>query len=347
MSARGLAVLLLAVAVLLSLPRSAAAETRVVVVGADGNAAPAGLVEALRVQLLRDAAVEAGPSLHHGTLADQVAEATAALDARDATLVVWLHAAPPDGGEHELFVVARRRSRALLVVTQVPRGDARETDRALALKIHEVVDEVLAERASGEGLTSLVVGDAPLTMSPTGGEEVAPRLAFVAEAGGTIVTGGASAGGVRPGAVVGGGGRIASARFAGEVLIEATFLDGIMVKSPVGVARARESDLAGDVRALARLGALSVGGGLRAGVHLLDAAGLSTDGGRGSAERTLPFIGVAPELRIAPIEHLEIRAAAGADVATRRQRFSIHDRSVIDLPPARAQATISLVAWLP
>jgi hypothetical protein len=331
---------------------TALASTRVVVLGTGGEAPPRGLVEALRVQLLRAAEVAEGPALPPGSLSDQVERAALALEASSATLVVWMHAGPRAGSpqrDHELLVMARHRERALLVVTRVPPGEPAETDRALALKIREVLDEVLAEQRRAPDLAPLIAraSSRPAPASRDGPQvEQELGVAALAEVG-CVLTTGAADGGLQPGASFGAGARVTRAALAAEIVASAAFLASLEAETAQGRASVREADLASGLRVHHRWSRVGLGGFAAAGVRLLDASGTSSSGGEGTTQRTTAHVVAGPDLRVVVAGPLEARAAVGLEIEAKRQRFTIQGEPVIDLGHVRGVAHMSLLVALP
>src|SRR5689334_3025797 len=93
---RGRAILapLLAAAALLAAGSARAQQSRVLVLGSNGTPPRPGFVEALRIQLVGRAAVEAGAALDELTLGDRSDEAAQIVESRGASAAVWMEPVP-------------------------------------------------------------------------------------------------------------------------------------------------------------------------------------------------------------------------------------------------------------
>ncbi len=336
---------------------SASAEVGVVVVGSEGQAARAGLVEALRIQLLGTGRVDRGPILAEQALAAKLREATRVLEAGQASLVVWVEqASPAEGGPAEilLFVVGRRDARALVVVTPIPAGEAAEVDRALALKIRAVLDETLVE---GPTARALVESDAtpPARPAPSRprppepprlGADPSLSVAALVELGG-VVWSGAGTVGPRPGAAAGGGLRVEHGLVAAEVVGTFRAATDFTLQGREGTLEGHELMVVGGPRVMVGDGGLGVGAHAAFGGRFLDVEGLSASGGAGAEHRVVPVLEVGPEVRADLAGWASIRLAGAVEVATLRQRFTINGEPIVDLGVVRGLLGLSLVVTAP
>jgi hypothetical protein len=123
----------------------------------DSEASPrSGLAAALQIQLVDQAVVDVRHTLPEASVSQRIAAATALGEAHGSLLVVWSDepVAQPDGSsEAILYAVSRSEGRALLQVVRVPGGSGPEVDRALALKVGEVLRELQRARATPEAPT--------------------------------------------------------------------------------------------------------------------------------------------------------------------------------------------------
>jgi hypothetical protein len=329
---------------LLAIPKSARALERVLVLGTEPGNPDAGFVEALRIQLSGIAVVELGETLR-GSLADRIGQVDAELESKGALLAVWTEESPrtpPSEREVLLYIASRRKSRVLVDVAQLPASDGPDAARALALKVREVLDTLIASKRADPAIA--LVPQRPVAAVRS---RDATRRWLLIEAGAVSSgTTGANAG-VQAGATVGIGARVRQAPLRLELVAIAQALNALEARSGSSYVRASEVDLAASLRLLARGAALRGGGHLEAGARLIDAEGATADGRSGEASRHVPFVRLGPELRLALGGALELRAAVGFEAALRRQRFVIDGARVLELGMLRGLGELSLLVALP
>jgi hypothetical protein len=334
----------LVVAVLASAQRADALE-KVLVLGAEGPPA-AGFVEALRIQLAGLATVSTATDLR-GTLAQRIDRVGKLLDAQAALLGVWVDEAPPtaDGREVHLYIASRRKNRVLVEIARLPALGGPDADRALALKVREVLDSLLTTPMGDDP----VVGLEPVRHSSSSAERDPARMVgrFVVEAGGISAATLGGSGGVHTGLTLGVGGRLSLRPASLELIATGQALSALEDHGSAGDAAASELDLGASLRVLTRGATFAGGGRLDAAVRFVEASGSAPDGRTGSVSRVVPVIRLGPELRIELARALSLRAAIAGEVALRRQRFRIDGETVLDLGAARGFGELCLVAALP
>lgn len=310
----------------------AGAAPRVLVLGA-GAAPRETFVDALRIQLRDAAAVELGPDVGEGPLATRVANASAAAERAEAVLVLWVEDGGP--GMAILYVVGRAGDRALIEIAHVSGGDEGELDRALALKAREVLDAVLAagtRPAPAPPPARLVVGP-----TPAGRAAARRSRALLLEQGLVANTEG------RWGIAAAAGGRVGGVEAVGGL----SLLTAEAVRVPSGSVTVDEWLVLVGARYLVAAGPLRIGAELGGRLRVLDAAGATGDGRRGD---TRVFVGAACgalETRLRLGSRLELRAHAGAELAFRRERFTVDGIVLYDAGRLRGAAGLSLVIALP
>lgn len=120
----------------------AVAQPKVLLLTPAGDSARPGFVQALQIQLARDASLETGVTLAEGKLAGRVRSATQLASQHHALLAVWVEASPATDTSHDLllYVVGERDGRALVEVLRLQSAADPSADRSLALKVREVLD---------------------------------------------------------------------------------------------------------------------------------------------------------------------------------------------------------------
>src|SRR5258708_187534 len=173
---------------------------RVLVIGQDHVTARATFVEALRIQVTGLAAVDARPALGSASLGDRLDEAAAMASKERAILAIWIEqAASKDRGgtDFVVYAVGKDRDRALIEVARLRADEGPDADRALALKVGELLDKGLADRPAEVDVARTFVekGIAPPLEPATplhhaGGGP--PMMRFVADIGAVVAIGTAS-----------------------------------------------------------------------------------------------------------------------------------------------------------
>ena len=334
---KALAVLLALVCLWLG-PAQAAEPLPLVIVLDTEEPAPRGFVDALRIQATGLARIERAGRVS-GTLAEKVAAVDAPLREHDADVGVWVE--PITEGELLVYVVTRRRDRVLVEVVRLPAGAPAETERALALKVRDVLDVLLAPAAEPEMERAL--------QPPRRIEAEPPRSpwAFVVEAGALGVSSGNGSSEEQLGAAVGTGGRYRGEGFFLEAVVGGTLLSGTDRSVRGTHADTHELGLDLSARALIAGEHLAAGAHAGAGARFVTAMGTADDGRSGEQQRWVPEMRLGPEVRVLFGDHLALRGAAGLDIALKRQKFSILRDEVLDLGTIRGSAELGVVLALP
>ncbi|MBI4957380.1 MAG: hypothetical protein HY908_35555 [Myxococcales bacterium] len=327
----------------------AAPDARVAVLFAAGERPPATFVEALRIQLARLAAVDVGPPLAETALPARVAEAGRVLEARGATLAVWLEATPPEGGApagRALYLVGRRAGRALIDVAASPAEGDPESSRALALKTRAVLLTVLGA-AEDDGLARALAP--PSAPAPADEEQTAAALApvvLVVEAAGIVHTRAGSSD-ARGGGAFALGAALRAKPAQGELVATLAAVNGVDVIDPRGTLAASEIDVGFGVRALYRAEYLALGLELAVDLRVARTRGESPVGKVGDETRVVPRLYVAPDLRLVVAPLLSVRAAAGVEVGLVRQRWLVNDEALLDFGTVGGFGVLGLHTELP
>jgi hypothetical protein len=353
MPARPLAfqrLLLVALAAVSLLSATAAAENarpRVLVFDTDAGPAPVGFVQALQIQLADRAALEPGPKVN-GSLSERLDQASSALQAIGASVALWVErvSTGEDSTQFLVHVVSRQRDRVLVQVVTLPGPESPETDRALALKVTEVLASVLDAQAVD--VAPAIVGRrqqvAPAAQeAAVQTESAGPRAGVVVEAGAlgaSAVNGDDDA---QLGALAGAGARLESNALQAEAVARFGAASGMQAAGQGGTVETNEMLVGAALRLLmaGRHGSAGVHGG--GGVRIVQARGQAQDGRTGEATRTVPFVVFGPEARANVGSSIALRAGLGMEVALRRQVFAVEGAPVAELGTVRGSAEMMLV----
>lgn len=370
------ALLLIALGLILLPARSRAQiedapRARVLVLARPGETISPELLATLELQLA-DAEVRAMEAELRGELTIDLPLVSALLERAQGTLAVWLLRPPirESGGVEGpsltrpalLHVVGRHRDLAVVRVLEMPGATGSDLDRALALTVAELLDQVLGWMSPPPTAPS---AEAPPAVPVLGPVEVAAREAPppVPEIdpsslddppwGVAMELGAFASLGFRTlHASLGGRGALALRYRSPHVIVEAGA--SLTVTAPVGSSRdgatvsLRSFDPALELRVLSRLDPpLALGGLLGLGLRLIDARASAPDGRTGSTDAVSVVVSVGPELRVTLRPSAELRVALGVELATERRRFLVDDTVVFDLGWARPFASIAIVVALP
>jgi hypothetical protein len=320
-------------AVMASWCGGASAEPKVIVFGTEAGPAPHGFVQALAIQCAGSAEVQAAGSVA-GSVSDKLRAVDRPLRDQNASVGIWVErSSNATVGEFSVYVASRRKDRVLVQVVRLPGRDEPETDRALALKVSEVLDRVLA--ASGD-VTTLVAEPEPAQASSD-----VVRWQPVAFVGFALAS--AGNGSTELGATVGAGVRRASPAFVAELTLELRPFLPVDAHAQAGDVRTRELDLLLRGHALSSGGPLAAGLELGVGTGIWSATGTAPDGRTGDATRAVPFVHAGPEVRVALGSAVTLRLEGGLDLALRRQRFSVLGSEVADVGTVRGSGDLSVL----
>lgn len=316
----------------------------------DGAHPRPGLLASLRIQLADAAQVDARLQSAEQVAASvpariHTAETIAAQE--HVLLVVWSDSpvVAKDGSQEAvLYAVGQREGRALLEVVRVPGGEGPDMDRTLAIKVHEVVSELVASQkaALSSGMLAIETGD-PNAHADSATQTDARALAPFADLrAGALV-------GTQAGTTLGQWGtQLAAGAGLGGAAFRASATLGIVIFPSLQVTRA-----AGQVRFSELSPELLITLGrrldwlwleLQSGVlySSISATGSTPTGVSASthAQHASWLLGVQAD---API-HAGFSLALGFDLQTRvvRQRFLVNGRELVDLGALRPLAHIAL-----
>jgi hypothetical protein len=304
--------------------------------------APQGFVDALKIQAAGDAEIVAGGKVE-GTLTEKVASVDAPLAKEHASVGVWVETADD---VHLVYVVTRRRNRVLLEVVRLPTGDSAETDRALAIKVRDVLDTLLAG-AGGEPDVTTTLRPEPAER-PANTEPTPEATAWWLLQGGFAgVTKGNGSTSDELGAALATGARFGARDLFFEGLAGVWLLNGTDRTSGAASVRTRELELSLSFRALVASRLFAGGLHLDGVMRVVAAHGAGANGDTGDATSLVPLVRIGPELRWRVSRNVDLRGAGGFDLALRRQRYSVVGEEITDLGTTRASYELGVVVALP
>lgn len=327
----------------------ARADAGVLVLPAARGQVRASLVEALRIQLT-DAEVAIGAPVPASGLAGNLEHASGELSRTGAALAVWIEWASAPGDVRRtaiLYVVGHERDLALVRVARIEGEDESELDRALALTIAELLDNVLVlqrdDASSSTPLTQRFARSAPAEPRPAA---VRQPWRFSVELGGGawIWTGTPSASAMlRAGALL---------RYEGS----RWWLEAGAFVSPQTRVAAQSEEVRVDLddvdaelalRVLLRVSdPFAIGGALGLGFRWIEARA-AADGRSGSDTEAIPTALLGVDGRIALADSAEIRLGAGVELALIDHVFTADGALAFQVGVARPFATASIVITVP
>ncbi len=314
-------------------------KARIIVLSSSSAPDQAGFVDILRIQLIGTGSVEVGPAMIAGTVAERVAHAGEIVDRSEATLAVWIERGPAiagSGTDHILYVVGPRHDRALVEVFRLPVAAGPAIDRALALKVHEVLDGVLASRAER----------APAWLGARVESRAPRKLSLLAEIGVGLAAGlGSPANQGGPRLAAGLHTRLEGLALAGFAAIQ--FVDGFAISSRVGEVVTSELPIALGLRLTSTPGRLSWGGQLELGLRIVDATGTTPFGAKGSVRNLIPTTMLGATVALPLRSGVELRALAGVEIALLHLHLAVNEVAVLDLGRFRPVGQLNLVITIP
>jgi len=316
-----------------------APETKpVVLVMTNPQASGSGFFDSLRIQLVNSGVVRAGPVLSRGGLADKLKRASNLAAQQQAQLVVWIEPRSGGGGsEYVLFVVNPKKGASNVELFRIRARPGPDLDRTLALKVSDVLDQVIAGKA---------VPSSVWVMEPPPLYEAPPRHRWTVVATGhaTLGTGEPSAQGAL---AVGAGRQIDWQRYAlnyGGVIAGDFGVSRVAVEGEVSTRELVPGAFASLMR---RLGDTSVGLSVGARLRLVQAKGRTMNNNTGDRVVAVPTFAAGMEVRVGLSNHLQLRFVVGGDLATRRRKFAVNDEELVDLGLFRGEVQIGLSMFLP
>jgi len=322
---------------------------RVLVLSPPAEPPPERFVELLGIQLSGIAEVTLGAALHGDNLPAKVEAAVDLADQSDATLAVWVErGASLEGSKIEfvLHVVGRREGRLMVEVFRLPARDGPALDRTLALKVGEVLDDILTPEATPD---TAPPGSIETWVGPVEREPPPPTVTKPSESGGWMIEvgargfGGIDAPNASVGAVLAGGAQFPLAGFDAEAYLALGVDSGADESTDDGAVATNELTGAAGARLLAPVGRVSLGAQLEAGARWVDADGETPFGTTGSERVLVPSVIAALEARLPLRSNFAARAAAGIEYSPTRVALTVNQQPVVDLGRVRAVAQLSLV----
>jgi hypothetical protein len=328
------------------------ADVRVLVFGGGDQAPAPSLVDALRIHLARVARVETVETpLNPGPLSSKLSQVQTSLEQAQATFAVWLDVASELKGMREfvLYVVGGTGGRAVVQMVRIPaERDGPEVERALALKVTDIIEAALSSRRDAgadlaRALPPANASSAELRV-PAPPKESAPRAVAWRLGLGVGVAAMGPSGNAGPQ----GAGRASVMAVASLRPVDLESFVAFEMPTPsraegaAGSMQVSEQAAFAGMRVLSK-GALQLGAELEGGSRWLHAAGSTPDGSRGEVSKFLPLLRAAPVLRLPVGERMGLSFSLGLEWMMIRQRFAVDDVVVLDLGRARASACISFV----
>ncbi len=332
----------------------ATATPRVVVLASE-HASGGAFVENLRIQLTDTAEVALGPAADPGSARDKATRARLYLLASGASIAVWQErrvAARTGALEVVVLAVTRDTHGRPIEVARLKSESGDEADRILALKVGELLHQVLAAAKSDHELAEeLRKREQPVESEPpakprpkakSAATAPAPQLRAFVEAGGGLRV---DARFVSP--QVGGkllvGGAYQASGLRGELALGARRLTDLQVFAENGRVVLREVDLSLSLRGLWELSPLAFGAHLGLAANRLEASAVSLDGRRGGTTKIGTSWTVGPEARLRLASILEMRAQVVLEPTMYAQRFAIEGIKVPSGPGTHVAGELSLI----
>jgi hypothetical protein len=336
----------------------------VTVLAVAGQPATAAFVESVRIQLTGIATVELGPLLSGASRQARAAQAHELLIERGGWIAVWHERAAGRSGDTVAVLAVTRHSGSKPIEVARSTSQSLDGDRVLALKVGELLHQVLSaarsevelaaelsRRAPPERKESPAVPKPP-PKSPLVGER-ALSLEFLIEGDGALrfdshfkhpqvgVRGGLGA------ALRQGGRRL-------ELLLSVRPWSELEATAANGRLTVRQLDASAALRGLTSAGPLSLGLSLEAVAATVRGSALAGDGRRGSATKLGAALLIGPEarLRLVPARllsgpALEMRVAAMLETTLYAQRFAIEGIPVRVRENSGGYTELGLIAILP
>lgn len=325
---------------------------RVLVLSSQSAPADEQLIETLQIQLTRLAEVVAGPPLEGDTLPERVEFAVSQVAEHEATLAVWIERGDPHDGEVDvvLYVVGHKQGRLLVEVFHMPDTDGPALDRAIALKVGEVLDAVLAPPPPEE--PEEVVAPAPVAWvadpPPVRKPPPPPPARSVPWVGlGVRGAAGLDQPAAQGGASLGVGFRRPMRAVDADVYLVASAHSGIEREDAAGEVEVADRGVALGLAVHRPFGRLRAGGRAELGARFIGAKGVTALGTPGEKSVVVPEIWLGGEAQLSTGARSAVRLGAGLGWAPDRQRLTINDQPVLDLGRVRPLVELSIVIFIP
>jgi len=345
-----------------SLAFAAEGRPAVAVLSVEAAAASSAFIESVRIQLTSMASVETGAVLTARTTRGKAGQAHQHLLMTGASIAVWEEQrenARTGRVEVVVLAVTRESPGKPIEVARVATSGRPEDDRVLALKVGELLYQVLSvsksEKELADALESRGVSAAPARKSEAARTKPRPlppplppptRFRVFAEGGGGLrVDSRFSNPQVAGKAMLGFARQEASWRVEGGA--GARVLTALQQQADNGRLTLGELQVGAGARALLRAGPLSAGVNLELTAAFLTASATALDGREGSATKTAASWLIGPEGRLRLTPQLEMRGLLVLETTLYDQRFSIEGVPVEARTSSHPAAELSLVFWLP
>jgi hypothetical protein len=318
------------------------ARPEVVVLGTAEEPIRPARVDLVSIELARTAEVKPGWKLESTSLAARIDEASREIVRRKIDWVTWVELGPrsPEGvATMVIVVVGRRGAQAEVEVRRLETREADDFDRAVALKVADMLETILRRDSTPD--------TAPSTKAPPARAPAPePADADDAHAGALLevgVRGATPAGTAGPqflGALAVGGG-VEWKRFALELVANVRSGSGFGAETERGTVSTREIAVGGEGRVLWKSEPLRLGAFAEVGARLVEGEGVTRDGTDTTAWRSIPVLAAGAEARVDATEWFGVRLALGVEGMLRRQRFAIDDVPLVDVGDVRGFAHLA------
>lgn len=319
-------------------------------------------VESLRIQLTGMAEVSVGPATESGAGRAMAERARIYLAASGASIAVWQELrpsrSPTNPHEYDVVVLAvtrQERGRPIEVARLLNQGSD-ETGRILALKVGELLHQVLAaaksERELQEELAKRGRAEPEETAPPKPAAPPKPQPPEPGRLRGLVEAGA----GLRfdpdlkaPRALVqaGLGGAWHRPKWRVELALGGRRLSDLQAQSENGRVMLRQLDLSLGVRGLWLLPPLAFGANAGFGLDFISASALSLDGRRGSASKVGAALLFGPEVRLRLGPLLEMRTQVVVEPTLYDQRFAIEGQEMPGFRQTHVGGELSLLLLFP
>lgn len=324
---------------------------RVLVLSSQSAPADEQLIETLQIQLTGVAEVVAGPALEGATLPERVDFAVAQVAEHEATLAVWLERGDPHDGEVDvvLYVVGHKQGRLLVEVFHIPDTDGPALDRAIALKVGEVLDGVLAppppeepEEVAAPAPVAWVADPPPARKPPPSRVRSVPWIGL-----GVRGAAGLDQPAAQGGASLAVGFRRPTRAVDADVYLVASAHSGMEREDAAGAVEVADRGVALGLAVHRPFGRLRAGGRAELGARFIGAKGVTALGTPGEKSVVVPEVWLGGEAELSTGARSAVRLGAGLGWAPDRQRLTINDEPVLDLGRFRPIVELSVVIFIP
>lgn len=320
-------------AVLLATPATEARD-RLLVFNSAEESVSLSLIEALKIQLFDLVQIQPVDGLAPNPLSERTREATDRITAEGARFGLWVETTTLSASQsQQMLVLVDAKGEGLISALPMGARQEPELDRALALKVREVIE---SSAPKPEAPSEVIQAEPPPELPPKNAQKT--RLFFD--------LGGAAMVAPHPAQVALTLG--AGASFdVGAIRLEPRLGAALMSDFDVEVDGARVSvaewQLVGGMRAMYAAAGFDVGAAFDLGGRRLSATGVSSLGTSGETSRWVPWLGLAFEGRVRMTERAHVRLGLGGELMVKSQTFAINQVEVLDVGGWRLRADLGLV----